>query len=303
MAPGATDERQTAANTSPYKDMKSYFNDQAKNYEDIAPTMKSIASRSLALLKQIPTFPQLDSKSHIHDNACGPGIYTVEVLQTLNAASIEQPPVIYATDYAEGMIAHLEMKHLVPNVKAQVMDSLDLKFRNESFTHSFMGFGIQSMPDSQQALKEVHRTLRAGGCAVVSIWSYVGWVEIVEATRRIVDPDGPAFTGPNASPWAGEKCIGQIREVFGDAGFNVDDDSTVIVKEMREKMTVTDWAKSGSDTFGKMVIGWFTGTWGEKKAGEFSRTYERLLQEEVEKEKREGTEGWDMIAQVVFARK
>lgn len=152
----------TAEKTSPI------FDKMAKDYEESFPQMYSFAQEALTLA------PPIDSTSHVHDNACGPGIVTKAILEVNPSARID------ATDISEGMVGAAQAKYATTDgrIKAQVMDSLDLKgFEDGRFTHSFSDFVfvILKPDETLKGAKEIYRTLKPGGTAVVLGWERVGW--------------------------------------------------------------------------------------------------------------------------------
>lgn len=54
------------------------------------------------------------------------------------------------------------------NVKADVMDAQDLKFDENSFTHSITNFGVFLFTGPVKAASEIHRTFRPGDVAIVT---------------------------------------------------------------------------------------------------------------------------------------
>ncbi|KAF4461789.1 Ubiquinone menaquinone biosynthesis C-methyltransferase [Fusarium albosuccineum] len=136
--------------------------------------------------------PPIKESSVVHDNACGPGAVSECIMAT------RTPPFegihIDATDFNPQFLAgcaQLAEKNGWP-LKAQVMDSMDLKFPDNRFTHSITSFALHCMEDSVKITSEIHRTLQPGGTAMASIWSDMPHVDAIKhAHGRTRGKDAP----------------------------------------------------------------------------------------------------------------
>jgi ubiquinone/menaquinone biosynthesis C-methylase UbiE len=61
------------------------------------------------------------------------------------------------------------------DVRAEVMNSEDLMFSNDTFTHSFANF-LMAVSDRDKVASEMYCTLRPGGTAFATIWETFGWL-------------------------------------------------------------------------------------------------------------------------------
>ncbi|KAI9671641.1 MAG: hypothetical protein M1831_003169 [Alyxoria varia] len=133
MSETHTQDSTTPSNPTPPNpipaDSRPFFDKLAPHYSAAAPFLRDIARRSLAPYIHGAAEPRLHAPSAVfHDNACGPGIATAEVLSML--ASNSEPkskfnndnndkdedadaesklPTIYATDNSPGMITQLRV--------------------------------------------------------------------------------------------------------------------------------------------------------------------------------------------------
>ena len=140
------------------------FNTSAATYERrIGRATRAIAAH---IVSQILT--TLPTSAAVLDNACGTGAVTAALLQRGPSARI------YAVDASAGMIEimHKQIgeKGWEKNVAAQVMDGGDLKFGDGTFDASVTNFGVFFFPDPVKGVREVWRTLKEGGVAVVTCW-------------------------------------------------------------------------------------------------------------------------------------
>jgi SAM-dependent methyltransferase len=100
----------------------------------------------------------------ILDVAAGPG--------TLSLLAAEQGFDVTAVDFSANMIAQLEQaaRDQKLQVRCQVADGMALPFTDQAFDAAFSMFGLMFFPDRIQGLRELYRTLRPGGVAVISSW-------------------------------------------------------------------------------------------------------------------------------------
>ncbi|MCJ1371063.1 hypothetical protein MMC20_002278 [Loxospora ochrophaea] len=134
----------------------------------------------------ISLLPSLPAGASILDNSCGTGAFSEELLKTTSDVSI------HAVDGSAGMIEILReaiiKRGWEENVKAEVMDGQQLMFPDRVFDLSVTNFGIFFYPDPVLGAKEIHRTLKSGGIALVTCWKEMCWVPIFYEVQRIVKP-------------------------------------------------------------------------------------------------------------------
>lgn len=173
-----------------------------------------VSERCLALL------PPITVNSVVHDNACGPGIVTSDILATCAEKQVSLLPRIYATDYFQStvdvvheLIANVGLEE---RVTAQVMDGSNLAgFQDSMFTHSITNLGIFAFPDPPAGMREIYRTLQASGSACVTTWKKTGNLEFANRVAQTIDPGLEAWW-PVAKQWyTAEKLI----ELFIEGGF------------------------------------------------------------------------------------
>lgn len=173
------------------------------------------ATRAVAAHIVNKTLSGLPSEPVVHDNACGTGALTDEVLKVYPKAQIE------ATDAAAPMVdivnAQTKTRGLAEQVNGSVMDGAELTFPDSKFDASVTNFGIFFLPDPLLGAKEIYRTLRPGGTAVLTCWENLDLIYgIFVDAEKLVRPERE-FTRPDFLLKWKEK--GTMEVLLGEAGF------------------------------------------------------------------------------------
>lgn len=206
--------------------------------------------------------PPIQDGAIIHDNACGSGTVSRLLLSSPN------PPEdlkVHATDIDPPFLSALqndtEQHHWPISVTNQKSETLD--FADNTFTHSLTNIAIFFTSDSGlDGAKEVYRTLRPGGIAVVNCWALVTWLLPVRAVHEHMRPGKP-FPTPVVA-WHDGK---HIQKIMRDAGFRGEDmriersDAWAVVK----RSGLREWAEKSWAYLGG-IAGWFEGddeTWDQ----------------------------------------
>jgi ubiquinone/menaquinone biosynthesis C-methylase UbiE len=175
-----------------------HFNKTAANYEAITGgATRELAQHAISL---IAALKPLTSESKILDNACGTGIVTDVILQS----GIQPEPEIHAVDFAESMVGitrgRFASSH--PSVHAAVMPGEDLSFfPDDNFTHSVTNLGIMFFTDADKGAREIARTLRPDGVAVVTGWTVRAPFMIIQEVHARIRPGETPFKPPVADVW------------------------------------------------------------------------------------------------------
>ncbi|KAL5877496.1 hypothetical protein ACKVWC_006649 [Pyricularia oryzae] len=181
----------------------SSFSRLSETYETTFPAMRLFAADAISLA------PPITSSSVVHDNGCGPGIVTAEVLARccgghdkhpkrqhhFSFLPAQAPPRIEATDISPAMTSAAARRG--PSVRAQVMDSRHLAGLDDGvFSHSFSGFVVLGMStaDGARVVSEMRRTLRPGGTGVLTAWAELGYVDLFASVARAAKPDAEVDT-------------------------------------------------------------------------------------------------------------
>jgi SAM-dependent methyltransferase len=176
--------------------------------------LQGTVSNSIAA-QIIPHLPAITASSAIHDNGCGPGTVTEEIMATAPPAGF----TIAASDINPMFLAQLKAKLAAhPNWPVTVSEdnAVALGFADATFTHSFSNFVFVGLPDPVQAAREILRTLKPGGTAAVSIWEDLPWLDALAkahvATRGANAPPPAALA---VGDWKGDK----LRKTVDEAGW------------------------------------------------------------------------------------
>lgn len=267
------------------EEWNTFFNKAAQNYEKQSAGVTRLIGQQI-----LPLLPPITTASVIHDNACGPGIITFDIIAQCSNSGID-PPTIYATDFNKGMIDALQSTIDAGNLKtvtAQVMDGSDLsQFRDDQFTHSITNFGIFTFPDAVAGVKHVFRTLKPGGVTAITTWKYPGNIFFTNEVLQELAPGREEWFP--VREWTQEV---KLRGILEEGGF----DRRNI--EFLEKRTL--WNIEDFDTTVELFNGPFwdhlkNGLTEEQKTGWLAAVKKAL--------KARNGKGIDMIAWVAIARK
>ncbi|KAF5583561.1 ubiquinone menaquinone biosynthesis methyltransferase ubiE [Fusarium pseudocircinatum] len=188
-----------------------HFNKIAEKYESTTGG----ATRELAhhAISSIAALKPLTSESKILDNACGTGIVTDIILKS----GIK--PEIHAVDVAENMISIARNRFSShPNVHTAVMSGEELAFPDETFTHSITNLGLMYFNDAHKGAREIARTLKPDGVAVVTGWTVMGHIEIIQEVQAQIRPDDTPFKPPVPDIWLDPE---HTKAVLLSAGLDV----------------------------------------------------------------------------------
>lgn len=134
----------------------------AEGYEQTTmPLFEPYANKAISL------GPDLTGK-HILDLCCGPGTFSRRVYSTCQK--------IDAVDFSQKMLDCFGTSiqaSAIQNIVMHNMDGQKLDFPDNRFDAAYSLFGLMFFPDRMAGFKQLHRTLRPGGTAVVSSWAPV----------------------------------------------------------------------------------------------------------------------------------
>ncbi|PNP57520.1 hypothetical protein THARTR1_02518 [Trichoderma harzianum] len=184
-----------------------------ENYKELA---KDGAERLAAVsLEQIPAIP---AGAVIHDNGCGHGSATA-VIMAAAAPEVAATYKITGTDISGGAVEVYCDRAETQGWPAQglVMDSDNLKFPDETFTHSIGNALIFVGPRNNglDATKEMYRTLKPGGTLILNCFAYVPVLEPIREASRVTRTGAilPAWT--SFEDWTDPSVIANVVEAGG----------------------------------------------------------------------------------------
>ncbi|RBR15943.1 hypothetical protein FVER53590_11055 [Fusarium verticillioides] len=203
--------RSAAMSSPPKVAPTEHFNKVAEKYEAITGG----ATRELAhhAISSIAALKPLTSESKILDNACGTGIVTDIILKS----GIQ--PEIHAVDVAENMINIARNRFSShPSVHTAVMSGEELAFPDDAFTHSITNLGLMYFTDAGKGAREIARTLKPDGVAVVTGWTVMRQFEVIQEVQAQIRPDDTPFKPPVPDIWLNPE---HTKAVLSSAGLDV----------------------------------------------------------------------------------
>jgi ubiquinone/menaquinone biosynthesis C-methylase UbiE len=247
------------------------------------------ASHNLTLIPPIP------SGSIIHDNACGDGTVSRAILSSQAPTDL----TIHATDIDQIFLDTLssDVKQNAWNIEVSNQKSESLSFPDNYFTHSLTNIGIIFTSNSGlDGAKEIYRTLRPSGTAIVNCWAHVTWLPAFILAHTRTRPNVP-FKFPPVQ-WSDGQ---QIQKIMKEAGFKEENMKIESSEAWAKTRDLREWAEKGWAFLGGVAGGWYQGD--EERWEEAVDVFvEALLQQEGTK--RVGEEVWMRANQwVVVARK
>ena len=140
-------------------------------------------------------FANIQSGDKIIDIACGTGL--VSFPAALHAGD---KGFVMANDISDKMVetgTALAKERNLSNISFQRMDAEHLDVEDGSYNIALCALGLMYFPDPLKAIKEMHRSLKPGGHAVVAVWGRrknCGWAEVFEIVdRRVASEVCPMF--------------------------------------------------------------------------------------------------------------
>ncbi|KAH8655055.1 S-adenosyl-L-methionine-dependent methyltransferase [Tricladium varicosporioides] len=262
-----------------------HFTRAATTYEkQSAGVTRRISQQLLALL------PPITKESIVHDNACGPGIVSLDIF-----AGEEKPeagtPTIFATDFNAAMVKEFQRivdEKSLKGVQVQVMDGSDLSaFEDGKFTHSITNFGMFAFPDPVKGAAHIHRTLKPGGVAAITVWKYPGNIYFINEILQDIHPGLDEWFP--IRHWTEES---HLRDVLEKGGFKKENIEITVLK--------TIWSIENLDE----VVELFSGSFFDHAKGGLSNEEKASWSDVVRKKmiERNG-KGIEMIAWAAVAKK
>lgn len=189
------------------------FDTEAAQYERKSGGCTRELARTLLDLPQLQN--AFSSSAAILDNACGTAIVSEEIIYRCQGTH-KSIPSITAVDQAPGMVAIAERKltALLPDKPffTAVMSGEKLDIPDQTFTHSITNLGLLFFSDDVAGVKEIYRTLKPGGIAVVTTWFNLGYLDaVIRPAQKGIRPNDIPFTFPLSEHWFCpnyvEKCL------------------------------------------------------------------------------------------------
>lgn len=193
--------------------------------------------------------PPFTADAVIHDNACGSGHVAKQVVATNPPSGIS----IKATDIDETFVTACQANTQASGwpVETAVMRSESLDFPDDYFKHSIMNIAIFMTTNSGlDAAKEIYRTLKPGGTAVVNCWQSMAWLQPIMEVHIATRPNRP-WPLPVIS-WSDGT---QLRKIMEEAGFKSENIKATTSDAYAITTDLHDWAETTWAYLGGMP-GW-----------------------------------------------
>jgi ubiquinone/menaquinone biosynthesis C-methylase UbiE len=151
-------------------------------------------------------------------------------------------------------MAQAKMARLaVQECHVSAMPGEKLDFADDSFTHSVTNMGILFFNDGAAGAREIYRTLKRGGTAVVTSWSELGYLEgVIQPAQREARPGDKPFVLPVPQAWFTPAHVKRVLEE--DGGF-----AAVQISEIPAHygaLTLGELQQMLLDMFARLWSGW-----------------------------------------------
>jgi ubiquinone/menaquinone biosynthesis C-methylase UbiE len=187
----------------------------------IGHVCRAVASHLPTLFKAFPS-----TGGTVLDNACGTGAASEEFLKKFPTAKIFAadvvPPMVQS--FKAIIASKPELQKQVEEVRLE--DAQNLTFADDTFDASITNFGIFFFPDPVAGAKQIHRTLKPGGTAVITLWKTFGFKSILWEIQDRVKPANPLTELPLMEPWCDPALL---EKTLKEGGFKLVD--FTVVKE------------------------------------------------------------------------
>lgn len=168
-------------------------------------TTKKFAQHNLSLIPAIP------AGSIIHDNCAGSGTVSRLILEQqkdvkIHATDIDQPFL----DALSEDVARNSWPIQVSNQRSE-----STEFDNDFFDYDITNIGVIFWTGAGlDGVKEVHRTLKPGGTALINCWESITWMLPIIIVHKQFRGDAP-FPAPPINWTDGQ----QLKRIILEAGF------------------------------------------------------------------------------------
>lgn len=217
--------------------------------EIVGDGMEQLASVSLSCIDLFGT-----TEAIVHDVGCGLGAATSAVVVNSKGENV----VIKGSDINEDVLDAYR-QNIAKNkwpAEAFKMDASALDFPNETFTHSIGSALVFVLPDGVGAMKEMYRTLKPGGVAIVNSWAYTPILPAIHAACKKTRPAGTPLPRQGLEKWEDTEVL---RDVLIKGGFSPD---KVSLHQKDVHVTVGD-LKHFSTMIWSFIAGTTTAGWLE----------------------------------------
>ncbi|RPD55703.1 S-adenosyl-L-methionine-dependent methyltransferase [Lentinus tigrinus ALCF2SS1-7] len=248
----------------------------AKKYKEKAETLTG--PFALQLVRQCG-LDRVDGSSElvILDNACGTGIVTHHIYETLSPAAKAKLQVVCG-DLSPWMVKSVQERigqNGWAGASAKVVDAWRMDLPSNHFTHVLTNFALTDFADSRAFLAESFRVLRPSGVLALTIFERVGWHPIAAAAIQRIPraPRVPTLKeriGDSLDDWTDPVFI---AEEIRKAGF--EDVQTVLHTNVSKIPNAEEYLK----IHGELTV--LARAWTEEEKARVSPHFHAVLLEEL----------------------
>ncbi|KAM0206810.1 hypothetical protein ACHAQI_008035 [Fusarium lateritium] len=178
--------------------------------EIVGDGMEQLAAVSISCIE-----PLGNTEAIVHDVGCGLGAATSAVTTSFNGENVAIKGSDINDDVLEAYRQNIA-KNKWP-AEAFKMDASALDFPDETFTHSIGSALIFVLPnDGTDAMKEMYRTLKPDGVAIVNSWAYTPVLPAIHAACKKTRPAGTPLPRQGLEKWEDAEVL---RDVVIEGGF------------------------------------------------------------------------------------
>jgi len=240
----------------------------------------------------------------ILDNACGTGIVTALLYQTLPKENLAGMDVV-SGDISTGMVEAVQQRideNGWKGVKTQVVDGMKTGFPDNHFTHVVTNFGIMLMPEPEDALGECHRILQPGGVCAFTSWQTIGWIPDIRKVIATIEGAPPL---PNTNTFLKSMGKGEwwdtsyVETALKRWGFE-----DIVLNTVRNVTTMGKpeaYGQSFSGMLGKMLVG--SKTWTQEDFEKYGKLLAPAVTIYYKEKNGEKEVELEMVAILATARK
>lgn len=210
----------------------------------------SSATEAIARGLLRPLAPLLVAGSHVHDNGCGAGAIT-EAIFSSHSAGDASSIQISATDINAAALASLQAKAEEKGWPVHIgeMDCRTLSFADDTFSHSFTSFVfLQVWRDDARCAREIYRTLRPGGPAVVTTWEELATMSVFRQAYQRLYGESRELPEMLQTHWYDGKHVmkAMVEAGFGETTMKVERYSTQVRIEDERRWCEIGWSICGA---------------------------------------------------------
>ncbi|KAI1363540.1 S-adenosyl-L-methionine-dependent methyltransferase [Xylaria arbuscula] len=162
-----------------------------------------------SLAKVSLTFAPIADGDAIQDVGCGTGVGTTAIVEAISGKSVSV--TIKGTDINESAL----------KLYGAIKDDADASsFKDNTFNLSLGNALIFVLPnDGIDTVKEIYRTLKPGGKAIINTWKYLPNFLPIQAASKATRPEGSPLPRAGSEKWSQPEYL---RSIIEKGGFEKD---------------------------------------------------------------------------------